>query len=499
MDQASVVCMKLGEELINRITYVCDNTSEGEKHQVTLENAGEYIPLNTIEGYLPLDESDQREILWKKCKVGHNAFRTEVDPRFTIEVDLEKRILNGLSKLYPRDILNMSGNKTTSLKNLIMPHIASHMMDGKWHDYGDYSYHNHEENDITFLLHIKGSFSKEHSETPTGRKFATTLIVLPTKMKGGDLVLRTTMDSVYDPDKQLTQDGDRVRLKVDQITEPVLISFWVKIPHEVEEVIEGYRLCFEMSQSLNSAGLFFLNDKIFDKIINVDRTTIETKKIQNQINRLKDKMVRLQSKIEQLEIELMNLSFPPDVVPTDLVPLSDVVSTLATYEYPSHRPLLEKIKNGGDFHLVVLKTGPEEMCLDGAISTNRHYIASNKLSESLLSQFDPGEVLFVTEILRLYPYSHIKSVRADRLRIPRSRGMTDPEEVLSLCRKPGTGRLRFPCLEPETQIEYLIDPIKVSIGYRLNAFTGYYGGNYSGYDSVYVYILCVQKVPSSIV
>jgi hypothetical protein len=112
------------------------------------------------------------------------------------------------------------------------------------------------------LVYIKDGMFKEHSDTPVGLKFATTLIVIPTDFSGGDLILKTTPDKVHDPDGVLIKEGNKIMLSSDAIKVPVLISFQKEIPHEVTKVTKGYRLCFKMSQTLLPIASFFANEKI---------------------------------------------------------------------------------------------------------------------------------------------------------------------------------------------------------------------------------------------
>jgi hypothetical protein len=253
--------MKLRENIISRLDTV---TKSNENIELTTYN---------IVDYMPSDSGDYvGDVKWSKCKVGsleglkvddnvrYNTFERKAEPKFEMypngycmggsgyDRETEKSAMELLAKLYPKAILDAHNSQYDRLHELLIPHLTYCFVGGYR---SRYLYHNNEytgaSSSISLLLYKKGGFFKEHSDTPVKRKFATTLVMIPTKgLVGGDLVLRVLQEDVYDPDGILVRDGDRVRLKVDQLTTPVLISFCVKIPHEVEVVQEGYRLCLKM-------------------------------------------------------------------------------------------------------------------------------------------------------------------------------------------------------------------------------------------------------------
>lgn len=427
-------------------------------------------------------EDNLEKFNFRKCKVGskngfyvdetvrNEAYERNIYPEFASLSDL-KFFIDALIKIYPEETIKFnklikrdgSINYKRAYK-AIAPLFLEHAK--KSYDYyyshdseyefvekydSDYeSMENYDDSDgISMLLYKPGGFFKEHTDTPIGRKFATTLIFIPTKnLEGGDLVLKTSADTIYDPDNFLVVCNDEVRLKVSELKSPVLISFWITIPHSVEHVKSGNRICLKLPQNIPAGAQYFsetkvcLNDEIFKKSI------IEG--YHQQIEKLKAQIDELNAKIDNVDVET-----------------------------PMSHYLLDKLSKNDFCGMIILKSGP---------SIDSKFVGMEKILPSL----EEFEIRFVQKVVQMYQFVDIITLRARRKRIPYSYNYSYSEDVECQMTNPGVGELEFWSVAKNSNILYFIDPDKNSIGTRTCTSLGYNDSNYCGFDEVKVYALVIH-------
>lgn len=528
---------------------VCEPSSENIAHsdEAPPKKAANKI-CSDISPYLT------KEMKFFKCKVGsikglevneavrHEAYEKRADPVFNCPSEMRQKIYLALKKLYPEDILKFQKiiteeeaavhhkdsyaerDKNCAIDRahvMVTPHIYYHSLVGRSRydfeyderygcsddeDYGEVDRdHLVPSHAVNLLLYKTGGFFKEHSDSPVSagsdRKFATTLIFIPTKMKGGDLVL-TPKGGVYDPDNLLVNQDGKVRLRVSELTVPVLISFLIRIPHEVEPVTEGYRLCFKMSQDLPGVTNYFTNTERFDQNINfvaISKLAVESKYM-GKIAKLRAKITKIEHQIYTLNQKAATRGARIDDF-EKLIKDSETIQEMSSQDHPIGDSLwiLDMLTKNPGNHIIILKSGASSDTRGDDDSSNS-YGASVEASQTSdynpilrkLANLSTGEIFFVRKVMELFPYSHIQRVNARRSRVSYNDNMCDQDEVEQRMAKPGKGELMFPSFPKNTKIHYLVNPNDVSIGFRYGTNTEYNDSDYCGYDQVSVYALFVQ-------
>lgn len=468
---------------------------------VTLYNIEKFIPgedfVEDNSMNQPKRYEGEHKLLWKHCRVGSkdgelvdmdirkNTYQVKAKPRFYLRGGVEDSLKKVISKLYPPEYKM----KRKESKKLLIPYITRndknsnryYIDSGSDSDYdsdyvSDYERPEYKSqpfsDDFSLLAYTKGGFFKEHSDTRKGLVFATTLILCPSKMTGGDLVLRIPSERVYDPDNQLVVDGDFVKLEVSKLIAPVLISFRTSVPHEVKEVTSGFRICLKTSQYLPVISSYFDNVIPYTGEINVGKTMADIRmcKYENRLEELKAKRDKLEEQIQTLLDKMGSLE--------DQIQLSDyeLVSDDEEEKLKCETPI-SSIKSNT---IVIMTTGPKD------------YNQSTAINSEFLIHFKENEVKYISEILKKHPLSTIRILRADRPRISYDRGFYYRGEVEDLCSGTGTGYLRTYSLPKKVDVCYFEDPEKVSVGYKIYTNTVYNDDTYCGMDEVMVYALCIQ-------
>lgn len=467
-------------------------------HDVTLENIEKFIPgedfVEDNNMNIPKRYEGEHKLLWKHCRVGtkdgelvdmdvrKNTYHVAADPRFYIKDDVQPRLKEVVSKLYPPEykIGWKEGNK------LLIPYITRNS------SYYHSIFYNSDDSDydsdydtpeyksqpfsskFSLLAYTKGGFFKEHSDTRKGLAFATTLILCPSKMTGGDLVLRIPSERVYDPDNQLVVDGEFVKLEVSKLDVPVLISFRTSVPHEVKEVTSGFRICLKTSQYLPLIASYFDNDIPYTGKLNVGKTMADIRmcKYENKLEELKVKRDKLEEQIQTLVDKIGNLEEQMQLSDYELESDDEEDKTSTICETP-----ISSIKSNT---IVIMTTGPKDSD------------QSTEINSEFLSQFKEDEVGYISDILKKYPLSTVKILRAVRPRISYNQYFYSNKEVVDLCVGSGTGYLRVYSLPKKVDVCYFEDPEKVLVGYKIYTRTEYNDSTYCGMDEVMVYALCVQ-------
>ncbi len=465
----SLVCMKLPSNFINNL----DDMEKNIPSEDFVEEPEQ--PSLYLEDY---------NISWKRCKVGseneydvnadvrRNTFSTNVRPKFKYNNDTKIKLVETLGRLYSNDDFEppihsdcYGDSVHVKTKKLIIPHFSKFRSryDDIYEEYGNEAesinndFDDLEEYDSTdssckLLCYIKGGFFKPHTDTRIGRKFATTLVMIPNpNLIGGDLVFTIKSESVYDPDGLLEYTSENAKLKVDSLKYPIMISFKVNILHEVTEIISGYRLCLKMVQSMSLIKKYFVNTEKIDVSSEFKELTqnIQIKNYEKQIQELIDKIKELKYKISEINNSTYILNH-----------------------------------NINDNDIIILSTGPPLNSKNGII----------KLDQDFLSQLNNAELNFTIEIFKRYPYSTIRILSGKRNRIAYGTYF-DEDEVLSLCKNPGKGWVNLYGFDKNNTLKYFDHPFKISVGTRVEPISKYNDETYSGYDEVDVYAIFVQQHP----
>ncbi len=459
-------------------------------HDVTPVNIEKYIPHDNVQEIH--DKQDNcTNLPWKHCSVGSlagtsvdteirfNTFQVEAKPSFDLsDAHINLKIENALKLLYPQNILAMSKVK---LSKLLAPYLDgprkyydSYESDDDYND-RDYDTPEYPSQKVTrefiLLAYKTGGFFKEHSDSRTGLVFATTLLFCPTKLTGGDLVLRIPADRVHDPDNLLLFKDDMTILEVGKITAPVLISFRTSVPHQVAEVTSGFRICLKTSQYLPTIATLFDNTVPTYLDFNVHEIirTARLYKCKNEIAAYQEKVDKLTTKIKLLTDKMQLLEDSGEDSDEDSAEDSD-----------DERPQPLPVANITSNMIVIMTTGPKQ------------YTKCVEITPELLGKFTTREIAYIHNVIRKYPYSTIRIEYADRPRVSHDLRIYSQNDVENMCNGSGTGDLRIHSLPKHTEVKYFDDPDKVSIGCKQYTRTAYNDTNYSGYDEVLVYALCIQ-------
>lgn len=315
---------------------------------------------------------------------------------------------------------------------------------------------------LTLLCYTEGGRFIKHTDTQTkSNHFATTLLFLPTNFTGGDLVITCDTDKVHDPCNLLTKGENMVRLKMSEIKEPVLISFRIELPHEVEMVTSGHRMCYKFIQKLPAGTEYFLNDTV--TTINLPKSEF----IQNILEETnKHKITELKKQIEMLEKEIN------DIMDSPTKPRNDDDDLI--------KETFEKIDESTyNDHLIVF---PAKINKDGIDLNN---------TEDMVD-FSKSELDFIYQLFDKYPCAtiSIKNGYRERFDFESDYGcrVICKEDAENMLHGEGYGDIYFNDYNGKS-IVYFGDPTYESFGYKKESSTRYNDEAYAGYDYVRVAVI----------
>jgi hypothetical protein len=368
------------------------------------------------------------------------------------------------------------------------------------------------------LLYKKGAFFKKHTDSrisgPDDKhddkyddpdynnpnynrntmNFATVLIFEPTdpenpeKLRGGDLVLDfedldNNKNKIIDPFNILIKEKNQLRLKVSELKEPVIIAFQINIPHEVEVIEEGFRVCHKTNLIIPNGYQYFTNNNMNTNIItNEFILATNRKRTIQKITRYEEKLAKYERKIRQRIAYLENKISVAQIEITD--PIFNILSKIEL--------------DPRDFHMVVLPTGvlPTGVLPTGVLPTG----ISAYLETDILTNMSKKELTLYKEIMIKYPYSTIQPIIATRIaygydELSEMYCMEDIDELM--LSTPTTGKLTLPSFDGN--VLYFGNPKEQVFGYRTKYYAEYNDSTYNFVDeTVLVIVICVQKCSSNL-
>ncbi|AYV82165.1 MAG: hypothetical protein Homavirus12_9 [Homavirus sp.] len=441
--------------------------------------------------------------IWRQCRVGSSQ-SYKVDPNIRMGFSRDytgvnvtssswDTIIDALVSMYPiklrqkrpkgeehDDYINYRFNLLNHEgKSWIWPKLAKSIKKKQENSYNSWKPTKEKEDgkitytpELTTLFYQQGDFFAKHTDSRRGEgdtNFATVLLFEPTaesKLEGGDLVLDIGSESfVHDPHSILVgddKDGNRIRLRVDQLKTPVLIAFQTNVPHEVEPVRAGYRICHKGNLIIPDGFSYFTNTT--PNKIQIDDTSIA--RIKNQ--QLEDRILLLEREIAGLREQMGK-----NIISTGLLE-SPIISEYAT------RILQEINESELPCHMVVLPTNLE----------------SESDDIDPLSKMSTNELVLLNEIMKAYPYSTIQKITATRRVFDENQliNVYDEDTVEKLAKHPAPGWLSMPAFDGK--VYYLGDPDVEIFGYRTHYNAEYNDSTYDYIDDVVLLtVICVQKGP----
>lgn len=320
---------------------------------------------------------------------------------------------------------------------------------------------------LSTLFYKEEDFFAKHTDSRGYHStiFATILIFYPTPgLEGGDLILYTD-SSVYDPNSILDKSKvGKVRLRVNRLTKPVLIAFQVNVPHEVEVVTAGYRICHKGYTVIPDGFNYFNNtDPNQDMIDGGKILASRSTDIDTRISKLQAKI----AKLEEQKRQLVQVS-------------SDTLTSLLNEDMIA---IIGKIEESDQiYHMVVLPTNLSE-------DTEDSYILGKMTDE---------ELALYNAIKSRYPYTTVKKMLVTRKVFDEDdhyEKIYDRDVLERMAVKPAPGSLELP--DFDGSIHYFGDPNSTIFGYRTDYEIGYNDENYDQVkETVLIVVICVHKEPA---
>lgn len=424
--------------------------------------------------------------IWSPCTVGsstglkeNNKVRSgQILSHNSITVSAPwQSVIEELEKMYPCPILPQKENNNYSsrkvaeyVKKAWFWPALHYILDHKARYYSGPS--EKDENMVKFstdtLLYQAGDFFAKHVDSRRNENdlgFATVLLFEPVAgLVGGDLVLDIDQSLVYDPNNLLIKENGQVRFSVANLTGPVMLAFQINVPHEVELITAGYRLCHK-SRLILPGGSHFFNNKVLTPVISADTIkSIKIQQLQSKIDHLHAEIARLQLAIKNINMVQEEGEEEEDDEYNEVA--DDIMDAIA----------LAPNKN----HMIVLATN----------------LGSKKNDINPLDKMNNEELQLYKDIVDLYPYSALRTVPATRrvFEEDQLRNIYDEENVDKMSANPIPGKITMP--DFDGQVHFLGDPEVEVFGYRTSVYSAYNDSTYDYIDDVILLtVICVQLNP----